>query len=171
MMFRTENNSCILEREPYHTFLKKYSKLTNIINEKINMKIESDEKRSDTGFYAGFSLDYCYANRIDLAFEFYELMNTECIQKSGFCLIHRIGCQFEKNECNHNIMLDMIEDIEKRNGYFYISSLVKDCEMKCYINSKNTVSIIYTVFCEIENVKEVCLQLVSHDIAIFSRSF
>ena len=49
--------------------------------------------------------------------------------------------------------------------------LFKIVEVKCSVNNKSKVTVTYAVFCEEENAKEVCLQLISHDIAIFTRSF
>ena len=71
----------------------------------------------------------------------------------------------------HDMMMDTINDIQKINGCFYISSMVKECNINCSINNKNMVNITYTVLCEKENAKEVCLQLISNDIAMFTRSF
>lgn len=47
-----------------------------------------------------------------------------------------------------DMMMDTINDIQKRNGCFYISSMVKECNINCSINNKNMVNITYTVFCD-----------------------
>ena len=171
MVFRKKGKAGVLEKEPYATFIKKFDKLTSITNEKIHMRITSGEKGKNFGLTEGFSLDYCYAKMFDLKFEFYKFVEEECIQNLKFCVMHSISYKFEDEEDFHSIMMDTIDDIQKRNGFFYISSLVKECEVKCSVNNKSKVTVTYAVFCEEENAKEVCLQLISHDIAMFTRSF
>lgn len=39
------------------------------------------------------------------------------------------------------------------------------------MNNKNTVTVMYSVLCDKKDAKEVCLQLINHDIALFTRSF
>ena len=82
-----------------------------------------------------------------------------------------LSYKFQDEDAFHDMMMDTINDIQKRNGCFYISSMVKECDISCSINNKNMVNITYTVLCEKENVKEVCLQLISNDIVMFTRSF
>ena len=82
-----------------------------------------------------------------------------------------ISYKFQDQDAFYEMMMDTINDIQKRNGYFYISSMVKECDVNCSINNKNMVNIAYTVLCEKESAKEVCLQLISNDIAMFTRSF
>ncbi len=116
---------------------------------------------------AGF--DQPEANIMDI--KYYMFADAEYIQRQSFCIVHTLSYKFEKGDDFHDIMMDTIEDIQKRNGYFYISSLVKECDVKCFINNKNVVNITYTVLCKKKNAKEVCLQLLSNDIAMFTRSF
>jgi len=162
----------ILKKEPYSTFIKKFNRLTSIVDKKIHMKISSvDKDKKRYGFANGFNLDYVYAKSFDLEFKYYMFADAEYIQRQSFCIVHTLSYKFEKGDDFHDIMMDTIEDIQKRNGYFYISSLVKECDVKCFINNKNVVNITYTVFCKKKNAKEVCLQLLSNDIAMFTRSF
>lgn len=53
----------------------------------------------------------------------------------------------------------------------FISSLAKSCEVEAAVKAKNRFSLSYEVGCEKENAREICLQLISHDVAIFARSF
>lgn len=123
------------------------------------------------GFTNGFDLDYVYAKSFDLDFKYYMFVDAEYIQKQSFCIIHMISYKFQDQDAFYEMMMDTINDIQKRNGYFYISSMVKECDVNCSINNKNMVNIAYTVLCEKESAKEVCLQLISNDIAMFTRSF
>ena len=170
-MFLKSSNDDILKKEPYSTFIKKYNKLSSGINEQIYMKIDSVDKEKRYGFANGFDLDYIYAKSFDLIFKYYMFVDAEYIQRQSFCILHTLSYKFEEEDAFHDIMMDTINDIQKRNGYLYISSLVKACDVNCSINNKNMVNITYTVLCEKDNAKEVCLQLISNDIAMFTRSF
>lgn len=170
-MFLSNSKDDILKKEPYSMFIKKFNRLTSIINQKIHLKINSVDKDKRYGFTDGFNLDYVYAKSFDLEFKYYMFVDAEYIQRQSFCIVHTLSYKFEEEDDFHDIMMDTIDDIQKRNGYFYISSLVKECDVKCSINNKNVVNITYTLLCEKENAKEVCLQLISNDIAMFTRSF
>ena len=112
-----------------------------------------------------------YTKSFDLEFKYYMSVDAEYIQRQSFCIIHTLSYKFEEEDDFHDIMMDTINDIQKRNGYFYISSLVKACDVNCSINNKNMVNITYTVLCEKDNAKEICLELISNDVALFTRSF
>lgn len=170
-MFLKNSKDDILKKEPYSTFIKKFDKLNSarnsIINEKIHMKIDSVDKDKRNGF----NLDYVYTKSFDLEFKYYMFVDAEYIQRQSFCIIHTLSYKFEEEDDFHDIMMDTINDIQKRNGYLYISSLVKACDVNCSINNKNMVNITYTVLCEKDNAKEICLELISNDVALFTRSF
>lgn len=158
----------ILKKEPYRTFVKKFNKLTSIINEKIHITINNKDKHY--GFASGFNLDCVYAKSFNLEFKYFMFVD-ESIQRQTFCIIHTISYKFQDEDAFREMMMDTIDDIQKRNGYFYLSSMVKECDVKCSINNKNMVNITYTVLCEKENAKEICLELLSNDVALFTRSF
>lgn len=170
-MFLKNSKDDILKKEPYSTFIKKFNGLNSILNEKIHLKINSVDKNNRFGFAKGFNLDYVYAKSFDLEFKYYMFVDAEHIQRQSFCIIHTLSYKFEEEDDFHDIMMDTINDIQKRNGYLYISSLVKACDVNCSINNKNMVNITYTVLCEKDNAKEICLELISNDVALFTRSF
>lgn len=170
MIFRKKGRDYILNKEPYATFIKKFDKLQSITNEKIHMRITSGDSSKKTGLTSGFRLDYCYAKWFDLKFEFYGLIDEECIQNQQFCVIHSLSYKFGDDDC-HDMMMDTVADIENRNGYVYLSSLAQECEVRCSLNNKNTVTVTYSVFCDKNDAKEICLQLINYDIALFARSF
>ena len=83
--------------------------------------------------------------------------------------------EYDKDEANQIVAdggyKDTIDDIQKRSSSFYISSLVHSCEVNCFLNDKNVVTVTFKVFCDKQDAKEVCLQLINTDIALFARSF
>lgn len=170
MIFREKEHGNILNNEPYTTFIKKFDKLQGVINEKIHMRIDAGDDSKKTGFISGFCLDSCYAQWFELKFEFYGLDNEECNPNKELCVMHSLEYKFVDDDYN-DMMLDMAADIEKRNGYIYLSSLVHECEVRCSLNNKNTVTVNYSVVCDEKDAKEVCLQLIDHNIALFTRSF
>ena len=149
MIFRKKERDDILTNEPYAAFIKKFDKLQSVINEKIHIRIDMNDNGKKTGFTSGFYLDSCYAQ---------------------WFVMHSLEYKFVDDDYN-DMMLDTVADIEKRNGYIYLSSLVHECEVRSSMNNKNTVTVMYSVLCDKKDAKEVCLQLINHDIALFTRSF
>ena len=170
MIFRKKERDDILTNEPYAAFIKKFDKLQSVINEKIHIRIDTNDNGKKTGFTSGFYLDSCYAQWFELKFEFYGLDNEECNQNQQLYVMHSLEYKFVDDDYN-DMMLDTVADIEKRNGYIYLSSLVHECEVRSSMNNKNTVTVMYSVLCDKKDAKEVCLQLLNHDIALFTRSF
>lgn len=170
IIYRKKATESILSKEPYATFIMEFDKLQSITNEKIHMRITSDDSSKKTELTSGFSLDYCYAKCFDLMFEFYGMDDADCIQNQQFCIIHSLSYKFGDDDY-YDMMMDTVADIEKRNGYVYLSSLVQECEVRCSLNNNKTVTVTYSVFCDKNDVKEICLQLINHDIALFTRSF
>lgn len=169
MFMMRKRKEGILDREPYATFLKKYKKLgDNIINQKIKWKITSSNKDD---YKDGFDLQYIYCERFDLEFEYYLMYDEERIQNQQFAIVHTLSYKFDDSEGYRDIMYDTINDIQRSSGRLYISSLVKECEINARINGKGTVYITFAVLCDKKDAKEVSLQLISQDLALFARSF
>ena len=170
MIFRKKERDDILNNEPYAAFIKKFDKLQSVINEKIHIRIDTNSNGNKTGFTSGFYLDSCYAQWFELKFEFYGLDNEESNPNQQLYVMHSLEYKFVDDDYN-DMMLDTVADIEKRNGYIYLSSLVHECEVRSSMNNKNTVTVMYSVLCDKKAAKEVCLQLINHDIALFTRGF
>ena len=168
MFIRRENNG-VLEKEPYATFIKKFDKLGNsILNKKFKWKIASKKGKDEDD--SGFPLQNCYCERFDAEFEYYMVFDEEQIQNQKFVLIHTLSYKFDGDEFR-NIMMYTISDLNKRSGQLYMSKLVKDCIIYATVDGKDRVNITYTVFCDREDAKEVSLQLLSNDVALFARTF
>ena len=85
-------------------------------------------------------------------------------------MAHSLSYKFEETDYSE-MMMDTIGDIQKKANNLYISAPVRRCEINCFLSGRNVVTVSYKVFCEKQNAKEVCLQLISTDIALFARSF
>lgn len=159
----------ITEREPYTSFLKEWKRKGSEL-ESISLTISSSCEEKDTVKYRnGFCLDYTYSDSFTLDFDYFELIDSKT-RKEKFLINHVISYTYSDDSYT-NLMQTTIEDIQKRSLDFYISSLVESCEVSCSMNSSKKVQIVYNVFCDRNDAKEVSLQLISHDIALFSRSF
>ena len=159
----------ILDREPYATFIKKFDKLgDNIVNQIIKWKITSNNKG---GCKDGFDLQYIYCERFDLEFRYYLMCDEERIQNQQFAIVHTLSYKFDDSEGYRDIMCGVINDIQRCSGMFYISSLVEECEINAHVDGKGTVYITFVVLCDRAVAKEVSLQLLSQDLALFARSF
>ena len=170
MFIRRENNG-VLDKEPYATFIKKFDKLGNgILNKKFKWKIASKKGKDEDD--SGFPLQNCYCERFDAEFEYYMVFDEEQIQNQKFVLIHTLSYKFDGDGDEfRNIMMYTISDLNKRRGQLYMSKLVKDCIIYATVDGKDRVNITYTVFCDREDAKEVSLQLLSNDVALFARTF
>lgn len=98
------------------------------------------------------------------------VFDEEQIQNQKFVIIHTLSYKFDGDEFR-DIMMYTISDLNKRSGQLYMSKLVKDCIIHATVDGKDKVNITYTVFCDREDAKEVSLQLLSNDVAIFARTF
>ena len=162
MFFKSKNKqNKVLSREPYASFLKKYNERTN---KEIHVRIDSVKNNEC------LKADNTYAQFYDLSFKFYNILKVGLNQIPMFYVKHSISYSFYYDSDYWDIMMDVIEDIQKKSVGIYISSLVKKCRLECFIK-KNLVTITYYVVCDRKNAKEICLQLISHDIAMFARGF
>ena len=91
------------------------------------------------------------------------------LQQEKFFVYHELLTEFDEEF--RDCLMDMSDDIRKKQGCMFISSLAKSCEIEAAVKAKNRFSLSYEVGCEKENAREICLQLISHDVAIFARSF
>lgn len=151
----------VLESEPYSSFIKQFNKESN--NE-IHLRISADSDNTEC-----FKIDSIYARFFDMSFKFYMLMEGKTYRIPRFYVKHSISFGFIDDDYT-NMMLQMIEDIKKRSDYFYISSLAEKCRIESTVN-KNLVTVTYYVSCKRKHAEEICLQLISHDIAMFARGF
>lgn len=160
----------VLEREPYSEFQKEWNKmLTKNHSNEIHMRITVGSAKDNKGTEDAFSLDYCYTKWFDLSFKFMMISNEDYVLNQRHCVVHTISYQFADEY--RDIMMDTVCDIQAKSKYFYISSLVKDCEVQANISRRNVVTITFCVACDKENQKEVCLQLISHDVSLFARGY
>lgn len=153
----------VLEREPYRSFLEQFEKQDRNINDRpITIQIISQDTNNKS-----FTLDSCYTTQFDLKFQAFTLLDEKS-KKTKCNIIHTISFKFDPSF--FNVMSNLIEDINSKNGCLYLSFFCQDIQMEGYMNV-NTVSIAFNVYCQKEHIKEICLELISQDIAIFSRSF
>ncbi len=171
LMFIRRANNGVLEKEPYATFIKKFDKLgSSILNKKIKWKIASKKGKDEED--SGFPLQNYYCERFDAEFEYYLVFDEEQIQNQKFVIIHTLSYKFDGDGDEfRDIMMYTIADLNKRSGQLYMSKLVKDCIIHATVDGKDRVNITYTVFCDRDDAKEVSLQLLSNDVALFARTF
>lgn len=168
LLFIKKKSENVLDYEPYATFIKKYDKLgENILNRKIKWKISSNNKSTEGD---GLEIQSLYCERFDLEFEYYMTIDED-LQNQRFSIIHTISYKFDDSEDLRDIMYYTINDIQKKNGRMYISNLVKECDINTSVDGKANVHITFAVQCNKNDAKEVCLQLLSQDMALFARSF
>ena len=165
---KNKNNN-VIKYEPYATFLSKYNKLGNrILNKKIKWNITSKNSISD----CGFPLQYCYCENFDIEFKYYSILFDEAkSQREKFLIVHTLSYEFDDVGGFTDIMMEVIADLNKKNRSFYISNYVEECNVSANFDGINKVNIVFTVFCDRKDAKEVSLELLSHDVAVFARTF
>ena len=167
LALKGKKQKTIIEKEPYVSFLKQFEKMNGNFDEPINIKISS-QNTNKSFFSNGFNLDYVYCTQFSLDFMFGTIIE-ENSKKTKSVIYHVISYKFDPSF--GKMMSDLVEDINSRNGYLYISSLSQEIQIEAYINNINTVSIAYNIYCQKNDIKELCLELISHDIALFTRGF
>lgn len=172
MFTKWNNKENVLDREPYATFIKKFEKISgDLLNHKIHMRISSKETdEHDCVFKNGFYLDYVYTKSFDLNFEYVSIISDLRSNQQRFFILYTISFKFE-GDILEDMMMYLMRDFKTRNGLFYLSSDVKECELDASVSNNNIVSLNFSVECSKEMAKEVSMQLISHTIALFCRSF
>lgn len=160
----------ILKMEPYAGFLRQFDTLKDIGGETVHIRIASDNIARNEDKVIGLELNRTYTRWYDLRFVFRTVLDKkDDLQQEKFFVYHELLTEFDEEF--RDCLMDMAEDIMKKQGCMFISSLAKSCEVEAAVKAKNRFSLSYEVGCEKENAREICLQLISHDVAIFARSF
>lgn len=160
----------ILKMEPYAGVLRQFDTLKDIGGETVHIRIASDNIARNEDKVIGLELNRTYTRWYDLRFVFRTVLDKkDDLQQEKFFVYHELLTEFDEEF--RDCLMDMAEDIMKKQGCMFISSLAKSCEVEAAVKAKNRFSLSYEVGCEKENAREICLQLISHDVAIFARSF
>ena len=156
--------------EPYAGFLRQFDTLKDIGGETVHIRIASDNIARNEDKVIGLELNRTYTRWYDLRFVLRTVLDKkDDLQQEKFFVYHELLTEFDEEF--RDCLMDMAEDIMKKQGCMFISSLAKSCEVEAAVKAKNRFSLSYEVGCEKENAREICLQLISHDVAIFARSF
>lgn len=160
-----------LKMKPYAEFLRQFNTLKDVGGETVHIRIASDNIAwNEYKVIGGFELNRTYTRWYDLRFVFRTVLDKkDDLQQEKFFVYHELLTEFDEEF--RDCLTDMAEDIRKKQGCMFISSLAKSCEVEAVVKAKNRFSLSYEVGCEKENAREICLQLISHDVAIFARSF
>lgn len=154
-----------LELEPYCSFNKKFTdKEEDIDGSMIKLVISNHRK----GFVDGFSIDRFYCDDITLKFLFSRIqIHEESTDKKVILIHHTI--EYDFNSSSAEFQQDMAEELKARSGHIYIPG-VKQLELSYRQTSRN-IQLIFDVITDEEQLRMVCNQLISHDIAMFSRGW
>ena len=151
-----------LELEPYRSFKRKFEDREDDIDGAL-IKLSIPNQRR--GFIDGFSVDRYYCDDLTLKFMF-----SHIHEKSGgndILIHHVIGYDYDSSFVE--IQQDMAEEFKVRAEHIYIPG-VKHLELSYRLTPKR-VQLIFDAITEEEKVQSICNQLISHDIAIFSRGW
>ncbi len=114
----------------------------------------------------GFSIDKYYCNGITLKFTFVKIPQGE--EYGNTIQIYHI-VEFEYDTDFLEFEQNIAEEVTKRTAYFYIPWL-KHFELSNRITAK-TIQFLLDVLTDEDKVQTVNNQLISQDIAIFSRGW
>lgn len=152
-----------LSLEPYSEFNKKFEdKVDSLDGALIKIGIASHKN----GFVKGFSIDRFYCDDIMLKFMFSRIHMGQAREKD-ILIHHTIEYDFDSSFVE--FQQDMAEELKVRAGYIYIPG-IKQLELSYRFTSKN-IQLIFDVVTEEDKLQTVCNQLISHDIAMFSRGW
>ena len=151
-----------LELEPYRSLNKKFEDREDDIDSAlIKISIASHRK----GFVGGFSVDRFYCDDITLKFMFSYIHGNH--DRNDILIHHTIEYDFDSSFVE--IQQDMAEEFKARSEHIYIPG-VKHLELSYRLTSKS-VQLIFDVVTKEEKLQSICNQLISHDIAMFSRGW
>lgn len=163
IIFIAENNEYNpLELEPYKSFNKKFEDREDDLEGAL-IKISIPNHRK--GFVDGFSIDRYYCDDITLKFMFSHIHGSS--NENSILIHHTIEYDFDTSFVE--IQQDMAEEFKSRAEHIYIPG-VKQLELSYRLTSKS-VQLIFDVVTEEKSLQTICNQLISHDIAIFSRGW
>ena len=152
-----------LALEPYLSFNKKFEdKADSLDGALIKISIANQKM----GFADGFSVDYFYSDDILLTFFLSGISEIKNIEKD-YVIHHSIEYDFDM--ASLDIQQGMAEEFKKRADYFYIPG-AKQVALS-YLLAARHVQLIFDVVTSESNIQAVCNQLISHDIAMFSRGW
>ncbi|MBR3242794.1 MAG: hypothetical protein IKF90_08870 [Parasporobacterium sp.] len=163
IIFIPENNEYNpLELEPYRSFNRKFEDREDEIDgAQIKLSI-SNQRR---GYVDGFSVDRYYCDDITLKFMFSHIREK---RDGNDILIHHL-IEYGFATTFVEIQQDMAEEFKVRSEHIYIPG-VMNLELSYRLTSKN-IQLIFDVVTAKDKVQTVCNQLISHDIAMFSRGW
>ena len=151
-----------LNLEPYISFNKKFEdKADDLEDALIKIGISSHRK----GFVDGFTVDRFYCDDIFLKFIFSRAGATS--GDNNILIHHTIEYDFDSSFVE--FQQDMAEEVKARAEYLYIPG-IKQFDFAYHLSTKS-IQLIFDVMAEENKVQEICNQLISHDIAIFSRGW
>lgn len=163
--------------EPYQTFLKAYDRACNrngnLINDTIRFPLVEERKYASSNDSSAFPVDDdFYMFDAEVVFKFVTLLNDkqQDINKHERYIYHVITWNFIEDVREFN--LDIMEEINKRSGFLYIPGC-DSVSIKGTVN-KFDAEITYCVKCTkttSDNDKQICMSLLSHDIALFARGW
>lgn len=164
IIFFKEHNENTIELEPYCSFGKKFK-------EKVEAGIDGSCVTVPISNYkgelsAGFEVDRYYANDIRLKFCFNRNPNSTTTNEE-YLVHHTLEFDFDLDF--EDIQRGSLEDISKRSKYFYIEG-VSYYEFT-YQMGRKSAEMRFDVLTSEKDIDRVCNQLISHDIAIFSRGW
>ena len=166
VIFFKEKRENPLELEPYKTFDKKFEDKRDDLESAV-IKVGINNRKS--GFHNGFGLDKFYSDDIAMSFEF-SMDSYDKDKGKQQCLIHHT-VEYDFEEMTGEIQNNCLSELEKRACYLYIPQV--DYIEYAYKLSKRQARITFDLITssDINTIREVCRQLISLDIAIFSRGW
>lgn len=163
IIFIPENNEYNpLNLKPYSSFNKKFEdKAEDLEGALIKIGIANHRK----GFVDGFSVDRFYCDDVTLKFMF---SHIHWGHDEKVVLIHHT-IEYDFDSSFVEFQQDMAEELKARAEYIYIPG-IKQLELSYRLTSKS-VQLIFDVVTVEDKLKTICNQLISHDIAMFSRGW
>ncbi len=158
-----EGKRQVLDLEPYFTFNKRFEDQGDDLDGAV---IHIELGNYGKGFGDGFSIDEFYGNNISLKFFLSEIGKGNSEQQEHLIrhtLEYDFNCAFLK------IQQDSLSELEQRARYFYVPE-VQYFEFSYHL-FEGHAKLCFDVSVRKNDIQKVCNQLISQDIAIFSRGW
>lgn len=165
LIFLKDNINTPLALEPYRTLNEKLSISKNELD---GYTFEIPVENVDQKIVEGFYNDKYYAFNFLLKFSFAQNMNSRTKGEDEWIIRHTLRFEFDHDF--KDIEEDTLGEITSRYKYFYLIG-ANYYEYSYNVTFQNKAEMVFDVLSDFENIKEICRQLISYDIALFARGY
>lgn len=157
----------IKEKEPYRSFLRKYSAIKDEDMDQGNNSICIDLARGRTSASNAFDIDRYYFSNPCCSFSYYIIQNCKDSEEK-YLVSHTLEFEFDYDFVD--TITDGLLNIKKKQKFIYLPG-VDEFEIAYNIEQEKAALVINAVTDKKELIEEISMMLVSLDISLLARGW